>query len=187
MLAAARKSTGYTMVEVVVVVAIVGILAAAAVPNFSQWIANSRVRTTAEAIQNGLMLAKAEAVRRNTKVQFVLTDTVPAAANVNSITASTSGRSWVVRRYLATGTYVADDFIQGRSIAEGGTGTTVAAGQSNFVFTGTARLSPIPAATVNINVNATGANRPLRITVTQGSAIRMCDPALSIASSAMGC
>lgn len=187
MLSAARNTRGYTMVELVVVVAIAAILAATAALNFSEWIANSRVRTSAESIQNGLMLAKAEAVRRNAKVQFVLTDTVPIVGNVNTITASTSGRSWVVRQYRSTGSYVAGDFIQGRSIAEGGTGTTVTGGQSNFVFTGTARLSPIPGATVSVNVNATGATRPLRITVTQGSAIRMCDPALSIASSAMGC
>ena len=182
-----RAGPGFTLIELVVVIAIAAILAAAAVPNFKEWITNSRVRTTAESIQNGIMLAKAEAVRRNAKVQFVLTDSEPIVGNVNTITASTSGRSWMVRLYRATGSYVASDFIQGRSIAEGGTGTTVAGGQSNFVFTGTARLSPIPGATVNVNVNATGATRPLRITVSQGSAIRMCDPALSIASSAMGC
>jgi type IV fimbrial biogenesis protein FimT len=187
MLSAPRARRGYTMIELMVTMAILGIVMAAARPSFVQWIANSRVRATAESIQNGLMLAKAEAVRRNTKVQFVVTSTAPIAANVNSITASTTGTGWLVRRYLSAGTYVADDFIQGRSVAEGGTNTTVTADQSTFVFTGMARLSPIPASTMNINVTGAGANRPLRISVTQGAAIRMCDPGLSIATSTMGC
>lgn len=187
MLTGTRAGHGFTLIELVVSVAIVGVLLAAAAPGFSAWIANSRVRTTAESIQNGLMLAKAEAVRRNTKVQFVVTSSAPTAANINAITAATSGTGWLVRVYRSSGTYTATDFIQGRSSAEGGTNVTVAAGQSNFIFSGIARLSPIPAASVNINVTGTDADRPLRITVAQGSAIRMCDPALSIANSTMGC
>lgn len=187
MLSGTRARHGFTLIELVVSVAIAGVLLAAAAPSFSTWIANSRVRTTAESIQNGLMLAKAEAVRRNAKVQFVVTSSAPTVANINAITAATGGTGWLVRVYRANGTYTAADFIQGRSSAEGGTNVTVAAGQSNFIFSGTARLSPIPAASVNINVSGTGADRPLRVTVAQGSAIRMCDPALSIANSTMGC
>ncbi|MEJ7807580.1 MAG: GspH/FimT family pseudopilin [Telluria sp.] len=187
MLSGARAGHGFSLIELLVAMAILGLLMAAAGPGFSEWIANSRVRTTAESIQNGLMLAKAEAVRRNAKVQFVMTDSAPTVANIDAITASTTGSGWLVRKYRATGTYVSADFIQGRSIAEGGTNTTVTAGQSSFVFSGIARLSPIPGATVNVNVSGSGATRPLRITVTQGSAIRMCDPALSIATSTMGC
>ena len=187
MLSGARAGHGFSLIELLVVMGIMGLVMAAAAPNFSEWIANSRVRTSAESFQNGLMLAKAEAVRRNAKVEFVVTDSAPTVANVDAITAATSGRGWLVRQYRATGSYVSTDFIQGRSIAEGGTNTTVRAGQSSFVFSGTARLSPIPGATVNVDVTGSGATRPLRITVTQGSAIRMCDPALSIATSTMGC
>lgn len=187
MLTGTRPSQGYSLVELMVTLAIVAVLMATATPSFSAWLANSRVRTTAESIQNGLMLAKAEAVRRNAKVQFVVTSSAPTAANINSITAATGGTGWMVRMYRSAGVYTASDFIQGRSSAEGGKNVTVAAGQSTFVFSGTARLSPIPAANVSINVTGTNADRPLRITVTQGSAIRMCDPALSIATSTMGC
>ena len=189
MLSDLRASRGFSLLELLAVVGILGIMMAVAAPNFTLWIANSRVRTTAESIQNGLMLAKAEAVRRNVKVQFVLTSTAPSAANVNTVVAATGGTGWMVRVYRsgASPTYTSADFIQGRSVAEGGANTTIAGGQSAFVFSGVARLSPIPAATVNINVTGTGADRPLRIAVTQGGAIRMCDPGLSIATSTMGC
>jgi len=170
-----------------VTIAIVGILLVLALPGYSQWIANTRVRTTTEAIQNGLMLAKAEAIRRNTKVQFALTANDPVAANVNSITSSVSGKSWIARVYQSGGTYATADFIEGRSSAEGSLNTTVTADQPTFVFTGIGGLSPIPAATLNINVTGTGASRPLRITISPGGGIRMCDPGLSIATTTMGC
>ena len=181
------RGRGFTLIEVLLAMSIFGLVMAAALPNFSKWIANSRVRTTAESIQNGLMLAKAEAVRRNAKVQLVLTSTTPTVANVGTVTASTTGTGWLIRQYHASGTYTSADFVQGRSIAEGGSNTAVTAGQSAFIFTGTARLSPLPASAVSIDISATGSTRALRITVEPGSAIRMCDPALSIATTTMGC
>jgi type IV fimbrial biogenesis protein FimT len=183
----AKANTGFTLIELMVTVAVLGILMALAMPNYTQWIANTRVRTTAEAIQNGLMLAKGEAVRRNAKVQFVLTNNDPVVGNVNTVTAAVSGKAWMVRTYLSAGTYTSANFIQGRSSAEGSANTTVDADQSTVVFTGMAGLSPVPAATVNIDVTGTGASRPLRITIARGGAIRMCDPNLAIATTTMGC
>jgi type IV fimbrial biogenesis protein FimT len=43
-----------SLVEILVAVAIVAVLFAAAAPDFSNWIQNSKIRTEAEAIQNGL-------------------------------------------------------------------------------------------------------------------------------------
>lgn len=170
-----------------VAVAIFGLLAALAGPSYSQWISNTRVRTTAEALQNGLMLAKAEAVRRNTKVQFVITTSDPTSANTGSVAASTAGKSWMVRIYQSSGTYTSADFIQGRSSAEGSTNVTVDADQSTVVFNGVGQLSPIPASTINIDVTGTGASRPLRVALASGGAIRMCDPATNVANTVTGC
>ena len=177
---------GFTLVELMVTITMVGILTAFAMPSYRTWIANSRVRTTTEAIQNGLMLAKAQAISQNAKVQFDLTDTSPVVGNVGTVTASVSGKNWIVRTYQATA-YTAADFIQGRSVSDGGANTTVAAGQSTFVFTGLGGLSPVPAADVAINVTGTGSSRPLRITVSRGGAIRMCDPSASLTTSPMRC
>lgn len=180
-------AAGVTLIELMIGIAIITLLMFVGAPSYQQWIANTRVRTTTEAIQNGLMLAKAEALRRNAKVQLVLTNTNPIVANVNSVAASTTGTSWMLRMYQSTGTYTAADFIQGRSVAEGGANTAVSAGQSTFVFTGMGGLSPIPAAAININVSGTGSNRDLRVTIAQGGAIRMCDPAAGLANTSMGC
>ncbi len=180
-------SAGFTLIELMIGITILGILTAFALPNYSQWIANTRVRTAATGLQNGLMLAKAEAVARNAKVQLVMTNTDPVAANVGTVVASTTGKSWMVRLYHSNGVYTASDFIQGRSNAGDGANTSLVADQSSFVFTGSGGMSPIPAASVAINAAGTGASRPLRVTLSPGSAIRMCDPALSIATTTIGC
>lgn len=182
----APDQTGFTLIELMITITIVSILTLLAMPSYKTWIANSRVRTTTEAIQNGLMLAKAQALAKNAKVQLVLTSSSPVVANVNSVTASTAGSGWMVRVYQTT-SFTSADFIQGRSVAEGGVNTTVAADQATFVFTGVGGLSPIPAADIAINVSGTGSDRPLRIEVSKGGAIRMCDPSAALTTSAMRC
>ena len=68
-----------------------GILFIMGVPSFKSWIQNTQIRTATEAIQNGLEVARAEAVRRNTQVRFQLTSSVD-----NSCALSTSSGNWVV-------------------------------------------------------------------------------------------
>ena len=63
---------GFQLIELLIVVVICSILYAVAAPNFSAMLADHRVRTAAAGILNGLQLARAEAIRRNTDVQFTL-------------------------------------------------------------------------------------------------------------------
>jgi type IV fimbrial biogenesis protein FimT len=184
----ACTARGFGTLELLIVMCVVGIMLAAALPNYATWMANSRVRTTADSIVNGLMQAKAEAVRRNSKVEFMFTKDDPVLAKVGSASADVNGSNWLARVYRKTsGTYSAADFIEGRSSAEGGANTTISAGQSQIVFNGVGRVQPVPASTIVIDVSAPKATRPLRITIAPGSAIRMCDPALKIANTTMGC
>ncbi len=66
-------SRGVTLIELAVVLAVVAILFAQAAPSFSAWVHNSQIRTATESIQNGMQLARAEAIRRNRSVMFWLT------------------------------------------------------------------------------------------------------------------
>jgi type IV fimbrial biogenesis protein FimT len=189
---------GFSLIELIVGMAILGILMSIGIPAFSDWIRNARVRTTAESVLNGLQLARVEAVRRNTTVGFYLVDTTTSACAL-----STAGPNWIVsvdspvgQCDVAASDTVAPRIIQSRAGNEsGGAATTVAAGQSSVVFNGLGRPTPLPGVNIAINftdaagaacVAAGGPVRCLRAEVSVGGQIRMCDPALP-AGDAQGC
>jgi len=64
---------GVSLIEMMIGIAILVLLMFIAIPDFSIWMANARIRTAAESIQDGMRFARAEAVRQNTQVRFQLT------------------------------------------------------------------------------------------------------------------
>jgi type IV fimbrial biogenesis protein FimT len=73
---------GVTLIELAIVLAVVALLYSLAAPSFTVWIHSAQIRTAAESMQNGLQLARAEAIRRNRSVYFWLSSTAtPKAAD----------------------------------------------------------------------------------------------------------
>jgi len=98
------QSRGFSLLELMVGVAILGILMAFAVPNLRDFFVNARVQTTAENFLAGVQKARAEAVAKNQDVQIILTDDAIATGIQNSVTplagdgvTTSAGRNWVVR------------------------------------------------------------------------------------------
>lgn len=87
------KQRGFTMVELLVVVVILGLLLTYASVAFTEGIRRSKVRTAAEAVQTGLRLARATATSKNYDggVFFSLTNTLE-----NGCALSPNGLNWVV-------------------------------------------------------------------------------------------
>lgn len=161
---------GFTLIEVLFTVAILGILVMMAMPTFGEWLQSQQLRAAAEASLNGLQVARSEAIRRNLPVQ--ITYTVPQTG-------------WAVTEQPPIAT-----FIQGRAHEEGSTNaqlTTTPAGATTITFT------PLGGVTVNKDGTATitrldidnprggacapaGAMRCLRVVVSAGGTLRMCDP-----------
>jgi len=78
-----RIQTGFTIVEVLVVVAIIGMVAALAAPRFQQIQDNQRLKDVAREVGNNLLLARALAIDtgNNHIVYFATTATTDACGN----------------------------------------------------------------------------------------------------------
>ena len=76
-----RHRQGFTLIELVITIAIAGILMMMALPVFHRYVENVRVRTAAESFLAGVQTARAEAIRLNSHVEFMLTNSAPSAAN----------------------------------------------------------------------------------------------------------
>lgn len=194
---------GVTLVEMIVVMAIAATLVMMAAPTFTGWVINSRIRTTAEAVQSGLQLAKAEAVARNTRVRFQLTTTLD-----NTCVASVNGANWVVNLDpnadpdevegacdSAPSDANAPFILQTRPAAAGSGNSQVAATAASVVFNGLGRPVPAPAGNITIAItNPAGGTCTsvggdvtcLSVVLTPAGQIRMCNPAFP-ANDPQGC
>lgn len=64
---------GYTLIEVMVGIAILGTLLAVGVPNMTHWIVANKARAASEFYLEGLSMARRQAVAHNARSRFVLT------------------------------------------------------------------------------------------------------------------
>lgn len=68
-----RRSAGFSLIEVMVSVVIMGILLMAGIPAMSAWIANARVKSMADFYLDGVRLARNGALQKNAASRWVLT------------------------------------------------------------------------------------------------------------------
>lgn len=66
-----ETSRGFTLVEMMVTIAVLSILLAIAVPDFRQMLASERVRSANSDMFSALLLARSEAIKRNGNVKLV--------------------------------------------------------------------------------------------------------------------
>ena len=190
-----NRQAGMSLIELMIGIVVLGILLALGAPTFSRWTQSSQIRNSAEAIHNGLMLARAEAVRRNTTVRFQFVTTTTSACAL-----SDTGANWVVSLDSPAGACdaapsdnVAPRIVQVRSAAEGSRNAAVdAGGVSLITFNGTGQATGGAPAAINVTnptggaCAAGGPMRCMRVTVATGGQIRMCDPARA-ADDPQGC
>jgi len=193
------RQKGASLIELMIGLVIMAILLSIGLPAFGLWIQNAQNRTAAESIQNGLQLARTEAVRRNTNVRFDLTSAAGLVTwNVGCVTATADCPATIQGRTGSEGTSNARVGISTVAIPSPApatqfntaisSGTGLPAGAT---FNG---LGRIPNANIGTDIsriditNAVAATaRRLVVTVGTGGTIRMCDPALSLSANPQGC
>ena len=178
-----------TLIEIMIGLAILGLLLGMGLPAFNTFLANSKLRNTAEALQSGLTLARSEAMRRNQTAEFLLTSDEINLGTVGTVTAATSGIHWLVRvRDPASGVYQlieAKSGYEGSGQTGGGTTVQVSASEANIAFRGLGGTSLGAIATFDVSNPQAGAChatatpspiRCLRVQVSVAGQIRICDP-----------
>lgn len=163
-----HRQRGVSIIEAMIVLTVLVILLMGAVPTGQAWLANSRIRSAAESMLSGLQLARAEAVKRNAAVEFVLD--------------GSSGAGWTVRTSLS------HEEIQKRASGEGTSDVTVTVTPDDAIrvsFDGLGRRvanidasNPIDRIDLDLpsTVLAADKTRDLRVQLGLGGQIVLCDP-----------
>lgn len=162
------RPAGFTMIELLITMALAAILIALGVPAMRGVIENGRIRTAGESWKYGITLARNEAVRLNAPVEFV-----------------TDATGWQVRR-ITDGT-----ILHRGSGKEGASGLSMAfapAGSDRITYDAFGRNPAVnpsdgsaPFTQVDIessNPQTVSGYRPLRLQILAGGMSRLCDPAV---------
>lgn len=179
-----KRPHGFTLIEMMIVVLIVAILTVIGLPSFSEWLQNSRTRSVAESVQNGIRFAQSESARLSRLTNFISTSSgwtvkvVPIAGSSSPIDSRTTPLESSPAGNLDSVVINAEHAVLqfndlGRvSYASSETDTFTALGSDTSI------------AVSNSNSSAT---RKLQINVSPSGKVRMCDPDKSLATDPAGC
>ena len=184
-MAARATPRGFTLIELMLALAILAMLLLLGMPSFTTFLRNSEIRSTAESIINGLRAASAEAARQNTRVRFTL--------------AGAGDASWAINRVDRDTNALVQPPIQQYASREAGANsrvTTTPADRVTVTFTGLGRVENqgvLPSdhvQMIDIDSIVSGQARPLRIIIddpnppdaTRPRGLRLCDPDPALAA-----
>ncbi|MEO8057728.1 MAG: GspH/FimT family pseudopilin [Burkholderiales bacterium] len=194
-----RRHSGFTLIEIMVTLVIVALMVFMALPSMTTYFQNSKIGSAAQAYATGMQVARAEAIRRNLPVEFVLTDSDVTASNIENLAApAANGRNWLVRVFNPA--KAAFDLIEKKSALEGS--GQIAGSTPTVSVTGTAQVPPTAfdgivtfngfggtttTSQIWLDINnlaggacfPAGTMRCLRVRVTPGGQVRACDPQLA--------
>lgn len=194
------RQRGFTLIEVMVALAIVALMVLVSLPSMTAYFQNAKLGSAAQTFAAGLQVARAEAIRRNAQIEFMLTDTAIAPATIaNTAVPSATGRNWVVRACDPT----TCTLIEAKSVLEGSgqiSGSTpaitvVGTATSGPSFAGSVFFNGFGATTapgdIQLAVNnpaggqcaPTGPMRCLNVRAAPGGQVRVCDPLAGLGDS----
>lgn len=169
------RQHGFTLIEMVVTVAVLVAVSTIAIPAFQTSIGNAQIRTVAESIRNGLQLARGEAIKRNVRIRFTLQSS--SAWQIGCVTVAADCPAVITQKSA----------VEGSS-----SNTTVSADNNSVVFSGFGTRDPAAAAALTV-VNVTNAQvkseerRALRVMLSAGGYVNVCDPTVTATGDTRAC
>ena len=136
------NKTGFTLIELMIVIAIMGILSAIAVPNFMHYMAERRLNGAARMVMSDLMNARTLAVTQNRNVQVAFQTSASAYYTYDK------AGSTEVTRNVQTGFGYRDVTVSGNN---------------NPTFAPTGRLSGITACTITLTSAALTQQKEVKV------------------------
>ena len=187
-------SAGFTLIEMLVAMTLMALLMALAMPSMTEWVRNSKVRAVSDALQNGLRMAQAEALRRSRQTVFSLTN---ASAPQAGVAATANGSNWSINALPSMSAGESGVFVQSGVLADVGAGVQIT-GPASICFNSIGRLVANNGAVLTgitggatcattseptYDITVSGSDRPMRVLVALGGQVRMCDPAKTLSAS----
>jgi type IV fimbrial biogenesis protein FimT len=197
-----------SLIELMIGLAVLGILLGLGIPAFTTMLQNLQIRSAAEAVVSGLQTARNEAVRRNTSMRFQLVNSMDDQCDLVE-----TGPHWVVSRndasskcdratvtaFLEPNDTAQPQIVQKR-LAEDGTAilsaTVGGVAASTVIFNSVGRAATGSIDTIDF-VNPAGGNcehnttpgkmRCMRIRIGAGGQVRMCDPKVTVTADSRYC
>jgi type IV fimbrial biogenesis protein FimT len=200
-----NRPRGFSLIEVLIALAILGVLMSIGIPAFNTMMKNFQIRSAAESLVAGLQAARNEAVNRNASVRFQLVTTL-----TNLCVLDDNGPHWLISRNVPTSKCdqaVVADFLEPndtaipqilqKRFAQDGTAflTATAAGVpvSAVVFSSLGRTNG-GIDTIDVTnpkggtcESAGGPLRCMRILIGAGGKVKMCDPKVAVTSDSRYC
>lgn len=187
-----RRDQGMSLIELMVSIAIISLLVVLGTPTYSTWIANTKIRSAAETIQNGLRLARTEAVQAGAPARFEISSAatdwtvcVPAAATPNTCASAQRTIQAHVAADGTTSVRVGGSTTPGVALATDVSSTSASGKGVTF-----SALGRVVGTTPLVKVDAASAvagTRRLVTAISPGGSVFMCDPVLDPSVSPQGC
>lgn len=182
---------GFSIVELVTAITIVGILMALGMPSFSEYLQNARLGSTAQSLFSGLNLARSEAIRRNQQVDFVLTTTALGPGIESSFTADVTGTNWLVLARDSASAPYQPPLDSKTALEGGGTNPTITVNSNAAIVSFNSLGATLGGGPTDIDIRnpamglcaPAGPVRCWQVHVSPAGQVHLCDPAAGMGDS----